>query len=214
MKPKTKALFIGDNAQAPYHPLQPVRQEMLSILEEAFEVDATDEYGYFSLETLKRYELLISYTDRWNEALSSQQTADLLTYVSQGGGLLVIHNGISLQARPELSQLIGARFTGHPPYQELPFRVSAAEHEIMKGISAFDMDEEPYQFEFDPFTKRETLLEYELDGKKHPAAWVHPFGLGRVVFLMPGHHLHSFKHLEFRKLIVQGARFAANPSVG
>ncbi|MBT2293077.1 hypothetical protein J7E73_28985 [Paenibacillus albidus] len=42
------------------------------------------------------------------------------------------------------------------------------------------------------------------------AAWCHRFGLGRVVYLMPGHHLPSFSVEPFRRMIKRGGLWAAN----
>ena len=50
------------------------------------------------------YELCIAYSDLWDERVSPRQTAGLLSYVSGGGGLLVIHNGVTLANRYELAR--------------------------------------------------------------------------------------------------------------
>ncbi|MNE91636.1 Trehalose utilization [compost metagenome] len=83
------------------------------------------------------------------------------------------------------------------------------EHDITEGIEDFKLDEEPYRFEFDPFTEKTVLLEYEADGETYPAAWCHRYGQGRVVFLMPGHHEPTFRHPAVRKLILGAATWAA-----
>jgi type 1 glutamine amidotransferase len=70
------------------------------------------------------------------------------------------------------------------------------------------MDEEPYFFEFDSFLETVLLMTFKLEGQTYPAAWAHEYGLGRVVYLMPGHHLQSFKHAGYQKLIVGGANWA------
>lgn len=158
---------------------------------------------------IQQFDLCISYIDLWDEKISPQQTAGLLSYVSHGGGLLIIHNGISLGDRYELAQLMGGKFIGHPPYQPLSFRTSGDDHAITKDIEPFEMEEEPYQFEFDSFTEKHILLEYQMDDKWYPAAWTHTYGLGRVTVLMPGHHEPSFKHPVIRQLILQAAQWTS-----
>lgn len=79
----------------------------------------------------------------------------------------------------------------------------------MEGIESFDIMEEPYQFDIDNLIETTLLLEYESEGKKWPAAWAHGYGLGRVVYLSPGHQLASFTVPMYRKLIRRSALWAA-----
>ncbi len=205
---KPKALLIGDYTAAPYHPLGAVEEQLRQVLEEEWQVTATEDYDYLQMDNLSAYQLCISYADRWDHPITSSQTAGLISHVARGGGLLVLHNGISLQARPEAAQLIGARFTDHPAYQELEFQVENSTHSMMRGITSFTMKEEPYRFDIDAFSDHEVLLTYRHEGQDWPAAWVRQYGLGRIAYLMPGHHLDSFLHAEYAKLVRNGACWA------
>ncbi|MGU3471129.1 ThuA domain-containing protein [Paenibacillus sp. D51F] len=211
MTRSAKALLLGDQVHAAYHPLEPAEQELRELLMD-MQVEATEDYSCLSTEGLAGYDLLISYSDQWRVKKSRRQVAALLRYVSGGGGLLVVHNGISLQADPELAQLIGGQFTGHPDYGPLAFSVKqdAEAHPVMQGIRAFTMGEEPYRFTMDPIGPAQILMEYSHEGSSWPAAWAHEFGLGKVVYLMPGHHRQSFRHPEYRRLIVQAAAWASH----
>ncbi|MBA2938256.1 ThuA domain-containing protein [Paenibacillus sp. CGMCC 1.16610] len=202
-----KVMLIGDNTDAPWHPLEPTRQQLAAILGDEFALTATEDYQVLSELDHNQFPLCISYTDCWKRDLSQQQTAGLLRYVAGGGSLLVIHNGISLQRSYELLQMIGAKFTGHPPYQPLVYYRSAAEHPLLEGVENFNLDEEPYLFEFDPFTKKTVFMEFEFEGKRYPAAWEHVYGLGKVVYLQPGHHAPSFQPEAYRRLVLNSARW-------
>ncbi|MFS0723607.1 ThuA domain-containing protein [Paenibacillus sp. 1P07SE] len=204
-----RTLLIGDQETAPYHPLEAVQDRILALLGGAFAVTASAGRHLLREDSLSAYELCISYTDSWDQAPAPEETAGLLRFVAGGGGLLVIHNGISLQASPELCQLIGARFIGHPPFASLPFSVAAPEHPIAKGLEPFTMEEEPYRFELDPLSELDILLTYEHEGEDWPAAWTRTYGLGRVAYLMPGHHAPSFDHQAYQVWIVQAAGWAA-----
>lgn len=204
---KRKCLLLGDYTHPRFHPLQGVDKQISEILNDLLTVQCSENKKLLLGEHLAGYDLCISYNELWNETVSPQQTAGLLSYVSGGGGLIVLHTGISLAKRYELAQLIGGRFTGHPPYTSLNFKVQ--EHDITEGIEDFQLDEEPYRFEFDPFTEKTILLEYEADGETYPAAWCHSYGQGRVVFMMPGHHEPSFRHPAVRELILRAATWAA-----
>lgn len=207
MTEKKKALLVGEYSSPDWHPLKNVDQQIISILKAGYEIYATEDYDQFLAENLKQYDLVISYVDKWKGSATSEQVAGLITYVSNGGSFLVIHNGIALQSRYELLQLIGARFTGHPPFRKIDFTVTDGEHPIMKGIDSFSMDEEPYEFELVSHHKQQILLEYTDGEKLRPAAWTHEYGLGRVVFLMPGHQVESFEHPVYRQILAQAAEW-------
>lgn len=204
---KRKCLLLGEYTHPRFHPLQGVDRQIGEILADLLTVQCSENKKLLLGEHLAGYDLCIAYNELWNETVSPQQTAGLLSYVSGGGGLIVLHNGVSLAKRYELAQMIGAKFTGHPPYAPLNFKVQ--DHAVTEGIEDFTLDEEPYRFDFDPFTDKTVLLEYESEGERYPAAWCHSYGQGRVVYLMPGHHEPSFLHPSVRKLILQAAAWAA-----
>ncbi|MBA9084765.1 hypothetical protein FHR92_001226 [Fontibacillus solani] len=206
---KRKALLIGDYTHPRFHPLQGVDEEITRILYEQFTVQCTENKQMLEKDNLEAYDLCISYHDTWMEKLSSKQTAGLLSYVSGGGGLLVLHNGIVLNKKYELAQMIGAKNTAHPSIRKLKMRITTPDHDIMENIEPFEIEDEPYWFEFDRFMETTVLMEYGLEGEWQPAAWAHNYGLGRVVYLMPGRDQSAFQHSEYRKLILQAAKWAA-----
>lgn len=206
-------LLIGNNDDAPYHPLHNIEQQLMDILCGTAQVVATDRTATLTQAEINNFDLLISYVDNWEQKLAADEVASILQFVANGGGLLVIHNGISLQTNPELSQLIGAKFTGHPPYTSLSYQISASEHPLLAGLKSFTMDEEPYRFELDPFADIEILLTYFHEEQHWPAAWCRHYGLGRVVYLSPGHHLPSFLNEEYGRWIVNSALWAVGEKV-
>lgn len=203
-----KAIIIGDNEKMKYHPLSGPDRELVNILEE-FKVEVTEDYERFRGESLEAFNLCISLTDCWDDKLSDEQTAGLLSYISRGGGLLAIHSGISLSGRYELAQLLGGRFTRHPEQKILTYVPVLPGHEIVDGIESFSVLEEPYMFEMDSFVDTAILLEYGSEGRTWPAAWAHSYGIGRVAYLSPGHNLETFRNPEYRKLIAKSAVWAA-----
>ena len=201
---KKKAILIGDYSVVEWHPLAGTDMALQDILSD-FEVDCTEDYDRFKAVSLNKYDLCISYIDHWKESLTDEQTAGLLTFVCNGGGLLIIHNGIAMQSRAELAQLAGAKFTTHPQERVLTFHPAPAEHIITEEIRDFAFLEEPYQFEQDSFAESALLLEYESEGQRWPAAWAHQYAMGRVVYLSPGHHAVAFQDPMYRKLISRSA---------
>lgn len=204
-----RALALGQYRNAKYHPFEGVDSELAGIFEGNMTVDCTDDYGALNAAKLSGYRLLISYAEFSDTPVAPEREAALLAYVAQGGGLLAIHNGISLQRNPALASLLGARFTGHPPYGPLPVAASGEPHPITEGLVPFVIDDEPYRFDMSPLMKSSPLLEYEHEGERWPAGWAHRFGLGRVAYLMPGHSRSSFLHPSYRALLLRAGLWAA-----
>ncbi|MBW7477327.1 ThuA domain-containing protein [Paenibacillus oenotherae] len=207
----TQILLIGDDQSGGWHPLQPVREELEKILKEKFQLTVTNNYDDLSTLDTSKFAACISYADigTRNVTLTSEQVSGLLKFIADGGGLLAIHNGISLARSYELLQVIGAKFVAHPPFQPLHFYRVMNEHPLLEGVEDFTVDEEPYQFEFDSFTPRTVFLEYEYNGKRWPSAWEHKYGLGKVVYLHPGHTEDSFKPEAIQRLILNSVSWIA-----
>jgi len=205
-----KALALGSYSEVKYHPFAGVDRALESIFGGDMEIRCTEDFTMLNKDTLSTYKLVISYTEFSDIPLPQEQVAALISYVAGGGGLLVIHNGISLQRNAELGSMLGAHFTHHPEYTALSVAIKEPSHPIMQGIEDFVIDEEPYYFEALPYFHSTILAEYPHDGMKRQAAWCHEFGLGRVVYLMPGHHLPSFAVSPFRRMILRGGLWAAS----
>lgn len=204
-----KALALGSYSEVKYHPFAGVDREIEQILANDLQVFSSENYGLLNKETLSDYKLVVSYTEFSDDKIPAEQSSALLSYVANGGGLLVVHNGISLQRNQELGAMLGAHFTHHPEFTSLQMSIPVQEHPIMQGIEEFVIDDEPYYFEQHPYFETTVLMEYPHDGAMRQAAWCHEFGLGRVVYLMPGHHLPSFSVEPFRQMIRRGGLWAA-----
>lgn len=208
-KQKPTAILFGDYSAPKYHPFTDIDQLLGNLLAPHMTTTCTEDRSMFEYQKLSGFDLCISYVDAWERTLTPSQISGLITFIAQGGGLLAIHNGISYQNNPEFAQLLGAKFTGHPPYQILKYRIELVPHPITKGIADFEMEEELYLFDVDPCADTTLLMECSGGGMTSPAAWVRSYGLGRIVYLAPGHNINSFKHSVYQQLIVQSALWAA-----
>lgn len=200
---KYSALLFGDYTDAPYHPLSGIDDMVGDILEVEFEVSSTGDYNFLSKD-LSQFQLVISYADQWGSTLEDSQIGNLISFVAKGGGLLVIHNGISLASRHEFKSMTGAWFTGHPEAETLPFRVES-EDPIVKGVENFELFEEPYQYGFCNHVEKAVFLTYQYRGKVWESGWTTRFGAGKVVCLHPGHDIKAFNNDAYRKIIHQSA---------
>ncbi len=202
-----KALMFG-NYVARYHSAKGVDTRLRELLNGSFSIDYTEDESLLNTNTLQGYDMVISYLEFSKEPMSDEQAHALVSFVSGGGALLVFHNGISLQRRPEIMQLIGAKFTGHPPYEglpQIPYKVIKPDHPVMEGVQDFVMGDEPYRFQMEALAEKELLLEYEYEDTRWPAGWVRSFGLGRVAYFANGHCLDGFMDPSFSKIIVSAA---------
>lgn len=207
--PNLRALALGSYTEVKYHPFTGVDREFQKLLSPDLQVEASEDYTLLNQEYLAGCRLVIAYTEFSDHKINPAQSGALLSYVAGGGGLLVVHNGISLQRNQELGAMLGAYFTHHPAFTSLHMNIPGREHPIMQGIQEFTIEDEPYYFDMHPYFETTVLAEYLHDGIMRQAAWCHEFGLGRVVYLMPGHHLPSFSVEPFRQMIRRGGLWAA-----
>lgn len=204
-----RALAFGSYTEVKYHPFAGVDQEFKQLLSPDLQVEVSEDYGLLNQENLAGCRLVVAYTEFSDIKIAPAHSGALLSYIAGGGGLLVVHNGISLQRNQELGAMLGGYFTHHPAYTSLHLNITEPEHPIMKGIGDFTMEDEPYYFDMHPYFETTVLAEYPHDGAMRQAAWCHEFGLGRVVYLMRGHHLPSFSVEPFRQMIRRGGLWAA-----
>ena len=199
-----KTLMIGTYINAPYHPFQEVDRVLISLL--GPQTEATDDFSRLLTMEKEGYSLCVSYIDRFDSALPDGAADAILTFVRHGGGLMCLHNGISLQTDERLYHLIGGKFAWHPPQTDIAF--SAHPAGFLSGMAGFVISEEPYQFEMSG-DEVFPLLTYRYDGKEYPGGWCRTEEKGRVVFLTPGHSIASFKNKEYLDMIRKSAEWAA-----
>lgn len=190
-------LVLGNYKDAMYHPFDGVDERLQNMFPDK-KLLCTDDTR--QLLTLKEQNIVgvISYLDIWDSALTNEEAAALQCFVEQGGALLLLHNGISIQNQDNLRVMMGAKFLTHPPMEEITFIPKP--HAITEGCTVFSLPEEPYQFELVADNK-EIFLEYSYRGERYVAGWSRQVGNGRLVFLTPGHTADIFDCPEYIQLI-------------
>lgn len=194
---KEKILVLGNYQDAMYHPFQGVDKRLEDMLS-GLELVCTDRTAELLKLEEEGYRGVISYLDIWDSTLTGPEAEALEDFVRKGCAALVLHNGISIQGRERLKDMVGARFLTHPPQEPILFREKS--HPITEGCGEFELSEEPYQFEMSEDDK-EIILLYLYRGQEYPAGWCKSVGQGRLVFLTPGHTAEIFDCPEYRKLI-------------
>ena len=186
-------LLIG-SADPPYHPLS-----NLTVLKESlcdYNLTFTEDDEMFL--NLNGFSMLLCYCDVWGRPLNDLYAIALNAYLKDGGKILSIHNGISLQDTPKLFDISGARFTHHPKHGELTIKPVVG-HPITQGLQDFCVNDEPYHYEMLKTVR--ILANYDYDGKTIPAAWEYTHENGTLIYLMPGHDEKVFKCKHYQQLI-------------
>ncbi len=198
---KLKVLVCGDFTNTIWHPVSRVAEEMRSILEADCDITFEEHFESLGAKGYARFDVCIFHIENYmdKEGTWPWVTNEIVTYIANGGRLLLPHVPEILQST-EISQIFGCRFRMHPPMYDVSFRVNTSGHPATEGVKDFTVFEERHQLLFDGNTPRDVFLTVDCPEGKAPAGWSAPFGLGKVVYLMPGHHVETYRNEEFRKL--------------
>ena len=202
-----RALLLGDYKSAQWHSMRGVDEELRRILE-GFDLTITEDYPYLRLEDLQSYDFVVNYIDAWNRRAGADFAGALIGYVAAGGALLTLHGGIIARTSPEVEQMIGGAFQGHPNHEVLEY-VYAGAHPIMNAVDSFSIDEEPYQFEMDPLARVHVIMDYVYHDQRYPAAWLRGYGSGKSCYLSMGHEAASFANEGCARLVRRSALWCA-----
>ncbi|MDA1268475.1 MAG: ThuA domain-containing protein [Bacteroidetes bacterium] len=148
---------------------------------------------------------------------------NLIEFVSQGGGLLLLHGAITtLNNSQKFSALVGASFDYHPPQQQVQVEVENPSHPLVaafpkKGFSHVD---EPYFYKnayanlnftpllyFDNARIKSQRANQELKSGKTYLAWIRPEGKGKIMYIAPSHNAQSFENPALLQFFLDGLQY-------
>lgn len=151
--------------------------------------------------------------------------ANLLSYVEKGGGLLVLHGGVTtLNNSWDFSRLLGASFDYHPKQQAIQVRLEDPKHPLVQAFPAegFNHIDEPYfyknayaELDFKPllyFNNAEIDAQrkgQELTEGKTYVAWIRAEGKGKVMYISPSHNAQSFENPDLLQFYLDGMQYVA-----
>ena len=158
------------------------------------------------------------------EALATALYQNLVDYVSGGGGLVLLHGGItSFNHSDEFSAIVGGSFHFHPPQQDVVLKPVDSSHPLLKPFAAkpFTHHDEPYLFNR-AYQKMNfyPLLEMDVSELKpnerlnalpeipRYVSWIKRHQQGRVFFCSPSHNAQSFEQPELLAFILGGIQYA------
>ncbi|MDP3471270.1 MAG: ThuA domain-containing protein, partial [Algoriphagus sp.] len=206
------------------HWVIPHTEEMIKIIGEtsgAFTVIGSKDIAEFEAKNLKKYDAVILnntcskpdhrnlFWDKLKEDTSKDSVTlmkkaqelegNLLSYVEKGGGLMVLHGGVTTQNNSwDFSRLLGASFDYHPVQQAFQVRLEDPNHPLVQAFPSegFNHIDEPYfyknayaELDFKPllyFNNAEIKSQrkgQELTEGKTYVAWIRAEGKGKVMYI-------------------------------
>jgi len=246
IKTNTKKILVFSQHTGFYHWAIPHNDEMLKILARksgAFEVTIAHDIDSFNKKNLKQYDAVIlnnsnpagpkrdlfwdllkkksSLDDDTIAKLSAEYEDTLMDYVAKGGGLMIMHGGITVQNNStKFSKMTGGSFDYHPKQQKIHVKEVNANHPMVqafkgKGLTHVD---EPYFFKnaYSDYNFRPLLyMEADkLEGVKKEVSdntiyvsWIKRHGKGRVFYSSPSHNAQSMDNPELLQFFLDGMQY-------
>lgn len=230
------------------HWVIPHTEEVFKILgskSKQFEVIASKDIHQFEKESLSKYDAVVlnntcSKPDHrhlfWDQlrAESTEDSAAVMTkaqklesnvieFVNKGGGLLIIHGGITtFNNSAKFSALVGASFDYHPPQQQVQVKLENPGHPLVAAFpkEGFSHVDEPYFYKnayanlnftpllyFDNAQIRGQRPSQEIKSGKTYVAWIRPEGKGKVMYISPSHNAQSFENPALLQFFLDGLQY-------
>ncbi len=241
-----KEVLVFSKATGFYHWTIPHNIAMLKILSkksDAFEIRNGYDIENFEKENLKKYDAVILnnsnpsgpdrdlFADllRQNTTLpdnditekASEYQQNLMEYVAEGGGLMIMHGAITVQNNSEaFSKLTGGSFDYHPKQQKMHVMEVDSKHPLVQAFKGdgFTHIDEPYFFKnaYTDLNFRPLLYIKvdQLEGLKNPVnekvnyvAWIKKYGKGRVFYSSPSHNAQSMDNPELLQFFLDGMQY-------
>lgn len=241
-----KKILVFSKATGFYHWTIPHNIEMLKILAKksnAFEIHIGYDIENFDKKNLKKYDAVILNNSnpigpkrdlfydllKANTSLTDGQIAieapiyemNLINYVANGGGLMLLHGAIVVQNNSEaFSKMTGGSFDYHPKQQQMHVKEVDANHPLVRAFKGNGLThvDEPYFFKNAYFEYNfRPLLYIEVDKLKdvrkatnnniNYVSWIKKHGKGRVFYSSPSHNAQSLDNPELLQFFLDGIQY-------
>jgi type 1 glutamine amidotransferase len=156
-------------------------------------------------------------------AKAQEFETNVIEFVKKGGGLLLLHGGITtLNNSSKFSDLVGASFDYHPPQQQVQVKLENPNHPLVAAFpqEGFSHVDEPYFYKnaysklnftpllyFDNAQIQSQRANQELKSGKTYAAWIRPEGKGKVMYIAPSHNAQSFENPALLQFFLDGLQY-------
>ena len=233
-KPIRLLLFAG-NEKHKWHNWERTTPAIKDALERdpRIKVDVSLDIEDLGRKNLADYQVIVQNYCNWHDpkALSDKAQKAFVKFLSEGGGLVVIHfaNGAfhySLPMAkesdwPEYRRIVrrvwnhtpkqGEPKSGHDAFGKFTVMPTDVKHPITSGLKPFEVTDELYYNQHGNDAIEPLLVAESKDTKrKEPLAFAYPFGKGRVFQTLLGHSEKTYDAFEARELLRRAAAWCAN----
>ncbi|MBI5384303.1 MAG: ThuA domain-containing protein [Verrucomicrobia bacterium] len=178
----------------------------------------------YERDDLLTYDAVVLYD--MPKDITDAQKAKFLSLFDRGVGLVVLHHAlVPFQHWPDYERIIGGRYpesdgksgavtveVGYQHDVDLPVTIVAKDHPVTAGLKDFTIHDEIYWgFRVAPDVTPLITTTHPKSGK--PLGWTRTQGKSRVVYLALGHDHAAYENPNYRRLVAQSIRWAANKSV-
>jgi len=202
---RLRVLFLGDNGH--HRPAERAKDLVPVLAKNGIDLFYTDNRDDLNGSELDRYHAVMLYNNHMT--VSRPQISALLKFVSDGGGLVVLHcASASFQNSEEFIRLVGAAFKSHGTGTFSAVRV-APDHPAIAHVPAFETWDETYvHTKHNPVNR--TVLEVRREnGHDEPWTWVRTYGKGRVFYTAWGHDQRTWEQPGFQQLVGRAVEWTA-----
>jgi len=223
-----RILYLTATAGFRHSSIQTSHQVLTDLAEQSgrFEVVITEDVSLINADYLRDFDAVFFFTSG-ELALSDQQKAALLDFVSSGKGFGGAHSATdTLYTWPAYGDLIGGYFDGHPWVQNAGVIIENHRSPIVAALGRrFEIVEEYYQFR--DFSRGHIHVLAHLDtstvdlnppGVNRPdgdfaLAWTRDYGAGRVFYTALGHFEETWLDPRFQSLLLRGLLWLVDPEL-
>jgi len=183
--------------------------------ENGFLVDTTENAGYFTSDSLKKYAAVV-FLQTTGDIFNADQKAGFEKYIKAGGGFAGVHAATDTEYNwPWYGGLVGAYFVSHPKQQVATLNVIDRSHISTKHLPAVWIRKDEW-YNFKNLSKDIKVLitidekSYTggINGELHPMAWYHNYEGGRSWYTELGHTEESYTEENYLKHLLGGIQYA------
>lgn len=211
-----KVLYITHSAGFRHDSLPVSQQVMRDVAARTGKLEVTATEDVSGLSDLSAYSAVVFFTTGELPVTAAQKDS-LLAFIRNGGGFAGFHSATdTFYTWPEYSDLIGARFDGHPWVQEVRIDIEDPDHPVVKDLApSFRIVDEIYQFREFSRDRVRVLMTLDTHSADMQAtgvnrtdgdfalAWTREYGRGRVFYNALGHFDDTWRDTRFQRTIEQ-----------
>ena len=214
-EPKIKVLMVTGVDLHKWKETAPVLTAQLQ-KDPRLDVKVIEDPHALATEPLANYDGIVLHFMNWKVPAPGEAARENLRKAVEGGkGLVLVHFACGAwQDWPDFVKLAGRvwnpKFRAHDPRGSYRVEIVKPNHPIMKGMQAFDTDDELYTC-LDGNVPIEVLAtaRSKVDKKDYPMAFVFQCGKGRVFHCVLGHDVKALSFDAVGELFRRGTAWAA-----